>query len=1003
MKLVSVIVRSTNRQVLGEAIQSIENQTYKNVEIIIVDATGTGEINDKNFNTTRNINIICTGEQLNRPKAANIGISSAKGDELIFLDEDDIFYEQHISKLIDARKKNPENLAAYSDVEVIGSNQERILVYDNEWSRSKLYLSNYIPINSVLFSNEILNFGCTFDDSLLLLEDWDWWLQVANHTSFTHVEGISACYRYGLGESNHSEMYKKWRFSVCKKWMNISGIEEIIDHSFDWAEQLDSITHEKFLLTNEVAQRDEYIDILRLQISAMEASHNSMITSRSWRITKPLRSLNRLIRSAHKITHKFSIMRLKRVIQLARQGQFISLYHKINRIISDNQDNEYNNHYDVTEKNIEWSKLSSLILRNEQQFIAHHDVTIIVPVYNAFEYLQAFFDSLLMNTTSPYTLLVIDDASPDKRVAPFLAEQLKRFSSMLLLTNSSNQGFVKTVNTGMKQAKGNIILLNTDTIVPSLWLERLLYPLNNKEIASVTPFTNAGTICSFPATLKDNAPIYGLSVDAIDAVFKHIFIQPLEIPTAVGFCMAISRNALDQVGYFDAETFGRGYGEENDWCMRANQLGYHHVLCTNLYVHHAHGGSFLPEDKQELLASNLKIIEQRYPNYGNLVQSYIQIDPSKFYRESARILLMLRNENKPVLVIDHDRGGGANHYRYRAVQKWLKEGRTVCVYIEDYLTGLRQMRCYKGEDYIYIHMKDNHDLIDFLQKTRFEEVHYNSLVFSLDPISNVDIISDIKEPTSLTINVHDFFPVCPSYTLLNYQDEYCGIPDIAHCRSCIKKHCDIYPNAKKDIDIWRSHWQHLLQRSEIIRCFSESSAQLIERAYPEIKNKIITIPHDTNYFKPELNLPSLENDLHIGIIGSINKQKGAKIIQDFSNYIKNNNIPCKITLIGEIDTNYKLPSIVNVTGEYSHDDLPRIIEEYGVQIIWFPAIWPETFSYVTSECIAMDLPITAFDIGAPAERLKKYHKSFIHRSKNPDRLYDDFLKFRIRLLSGSAN
>ena len=83
--------------------------------------------------------------------------------------------------------------------------------------------------------------------------------------------------------------------------------------------------------------------------------------------------------------------------------------------------------------------------------------------------------------------------------------------------------------------------------------------------------------------------------DAI-AIGDRILWQPgyPEMPTAVGFCMAISLRAIKRVGLFDEETFGRGYGEENDFCQRAEQAGLRNVLCDNAYVVHHGGASFRP-------------------------------------------------------------------------------------------------------------------------------------------------------------------------------------------------------------------------------------------------------------------------------------------------------------------------------------------------------------------------------------------------------------------------
>lgn len=1001
MRLVSVIVRSTNRTYLKDAIESISRQDYNNIEVIIVDASGTGEIINRKFETKIKIEVVCTGNPLTRSEAANIGIISANGDEIIFLDEDDMFYDSHISKLVRARSEHPNMLAAYTDVEVDKNDLIRIFIYDREWSISRIFLSNYLPINAVLFSRKILDFGCIFDENILILEDWDWWLQVAQHTSFKHVSGVSAYYRYELGESKHSQQYKQWRSILYRKWIGLLGIDRFIEETFVWAQDADLIRNNNYLLIDETKQRDTHIDSLQNRINSLEEERNSLLQSRSWRITRPLRNVIRATRLIVNLSRQINRQTLRRGLQLAHQGNWRGLQHRIIKTLnaeptqkkvtgSPNQILSYN-----------WSMISDCIIddnKNRFQFEPHHQVTIVVPVYNGFEHLDKFFDSLFQNTTEPYVLIVIDDASPDKRVFPTLQQQQNRFPKMSLLTNSENLGFVRSVNRGMQATKNNVVLLNTDTIVPSFWIERLLEPLHNEKIASVTPFTNSGTICSFPLMLEDNGPIYGLSVESIDKAFKRLQYNPISIPTGVGFCMAISHEAINKVGYFDADAFGRGYGEENDWCMRATNLGYHHVLCPNLFVYHAHGGSFLPNEKQVLLSSNLKILDKRYPNYGNLVNTYIHKNPAHFYREAARISLMLRPENRPALVIDHDNGGGANHFRNRFIKSCLDDSRAVCVYLDDYLLGTRKIICYAENDILSITISNLEEFSDFINKFSFEEIYYNSLVYASDPLEIVDLLLVFSKKAKIIVNIHDFYPICPSYSLLNYQDNFCGIPaDIDKCKSCIQRHHSIFPNSSRDIILWRNHWGRLLERAHLIRCFSVDSANHLKRAYPECSKNIYVTQHDTSYFKKMPLSLAFDNSLHIGIIGSINKQKGAKILQEFSSYVEKNKLPCKITLIGEIDPDYKLPDIVTVTGRYNSGNLPKIIIESGIQIIWLPFIWPETFSYVTAECMAMDLPIATFDIGAPAERLKIYNKSLIHKSKLPKDLYIDFLKFRNEL------
>ena len=127
-------------------------------------------------------------------------------------------------------------------------------------------------------------------------------------------------------------------------------------------------------------------------------------------------------------------------------------------------------------------------------------IDIIIPVYNGYEYLEPLFDSIYKNTDLNYRLFVINDCSPEERIYPLLQKLLKKFGDKAnLFQNKTNMGFVKTVNFGFKQTYNHVVLLNTDVVVPKNWLSRLMAPIFcNEKIASVTPFSNGGTIYSFP-------------------------------------------------------------------------------------------------------------------------------------------------------------------------------------------------------------------------------------------------------------------------------------------------------------------------------------------------------------------------------------------------------------------------------------------------------------------------------------------------------------------------
>jgi GT2 family glycosyltransferase len=252
---------------------------------------------------------------------------------------------------------------------------------------------------------------------------------------------------------------------------------------------------------------------------------------------------------------------------------------------------------------------------------------IVVPVFNAYEYLCHCLESLDRTLSADNYVLLIDDASTDIRVQSLLREWVVKSSgNRRLITHQKNRGFVATANHGMRLAETDVVLLNSDTEVTTGWLERMSQCLeSDTSIATATPWSNNGEIVSIPDFCNPSVP--PPDPDAVAAVIASCDKPDYpDMPTAVGFCMAISLHAIKQVGLFDEATFGRGYGEENDFCQRAEKAGLRNVLCDDAYVVHHGGASFAPlglkpgeESMQRLLA--------RHPDYRQKVAEFIAADP----------------------------------------------------------------------------------------------------------------------------------------------------------------------------------------------------------------------------------------------------------------------------------------------------------------------------------------------------------------------------------------
>ena len=270
--------------------------------------------------------------------------------------------------------------------------------------------------------------------------------------------------------------------------------------------------------------------------------------------------------------------------------------------------------------------------------------TIIVPIYNAAPELAECLASLERTLPPEQPVLLADDASPQPAVAAVCERFVRHRPGARYLRRRHNLGFVANVNAAFAEAAPHdLVLLNSDTVTTLGWLDRLRQAAAGERVATATPWSNNAEICSFPRFCEANqVPDDPEAVAAAAATAGPP--QYPDLPTAVGFCMYIRRDALQALGDFDAATFGRGYGEENDFCLRAAGHGWRNVLCDDAYVVHAGGASFAPAGLAPG-GENLRRLNARYPGYNALVASFILADPLRPLRE--RLAARLQAVGRP--------------------------------------------------------------------------------------------------------------------------------------------------------------------------------------------------------------------------------------------------------------------------------------------------------------------------------------------------------------------
>ena len=606
---------------------------------------------------------------------------------------------------------------------------------------------------------------------------------------------------------------------------------------------------------------------------------------------------------------------------------------------------------------------------------------IIIPVYNGEQYLDKLFEGVI-NTTVSSTVYIVNDCSPDPEVLPklkgFAAEYPDR---VVLIENEKNLGFVGSVNKALEMTKNDVVLVNTDVELPKQWLERLMYPIFKwDDVASTTPYSNSATIFSFPNMGENNLIYHNLDVQVIDDVFRQMNPVFRTVPTGMGFCMGMSRKAIQKVGILDYETFSKGYGEENDWCQRAIKEGFRNVQVENLFVYHKHGGSFASDEKKRLMERNLAILKKRYPSYDQAVAEYCGIDPNSEVRHLAQLILDTHYVADYVtLAFDHNLGGGASGYLNRRINAELSNNRMLLVIRYDYLQNLYSLEVRTAEyerEYVICQF-DN--LITIAKWLRIDEILVNELVSFPQPQMVLQTIMELKngmQPCKLTMLIHDFYAFCPTINLLKKDLTYCGLPQDENCADCYKQFAYDGLNGCVSIGDWQKMWGDFLKVCDDVIVFSEDSRDKVQKVFGNLP-QLSLVPHKVTYISPLDKRYKTTDTLNVACLGELTIHKGLYVVRDILELLEKEN-GITLSLIGSsVGKKKGVLKKLKETGRYDVSELPEIILKNDIDMFLIPSIWPETFSYTAEEVMQLGLPVVCFDLGAPAERVGKYEKGMI--------------------------
>ena len=594
-------------------------------------------------------------------------------------------------------------------------------------------------------------------------------------------------------------------------------------------------------------------------------------------------------------------------------------------------------------------------------------VDVVIPVYRGLRHTLACIESVLASKPRTTRVLVIDDASPEPELSAAL-DALHRRRRIQVIRHVENRGFPVAANAGLRACAGrDVVLLNSDTLVPPGWLDRLrAAAYAAADIGTVTPLSNDATILSYPDRDGGN-PVPNLAeVAALDALAQQANGGALaDVPTAVGFCMYLRRDCLDAVGLFREDCFAQGYGEENDLCLRARHLGWRSVAALGVFVGHVGSASF-GAARRHLAARNMAVLNRLHPGYDAMVAAHSAADPLAPARRRMDELRWAegRSPGGAVLLVTHDGGGGVEQVVQGRRRSWAAEGRRAVI-LRPAPGGCRVEAGPGFPNLAYAVPDGLPALARLLRPDRVALVELHHMLGHHHAVTGLARL--LRAPIHAVI--HDYASFCPRIALVSTNRRYCGEPDLAGCEACV---ADLGTMLAEDVPVPQlvARSAAMLASAEKVMAPSADAAARIRRHFPALRP--VVQPWEDDAVLPPLVPGPGGPARRVCVVGAIGVEKGYDVLLDCARDARRRALPISFTVVGYTSDDARLLAAgpVFITGEYADADAVALVRAQGADMAFLPSVWPETWCFALSRAWQAGLGVAAFDLGAPAERIR---------------------------------
>jgi glycosyltransferase involved in cell wall biosynthesis/GT2 family glycosyltransferase len=604
-------------------------------------------------------------------------------------------------------------------------------------------------------------------------------------------------------------------------------------------------------------------------------------------------------------------------------------------------------------------------------------IDIIIPVYGAADALRKCLASVWEHTDlDRHRLLIVLDGPQSKAVERLVAPWFH------VLRNPLRKGFVGAVNRGMKASNRDVILLNSDTIVTPRWVEKLMAAAySSGDIGTVTPLSNHATLCSVPRAFEENLIPTGMDAAAFAAHVESVSERSYpRLPTGVGVCLYIRRALLDDIGLFDAHHFGLGYGEENDFCMRAIARGWVHVADDATFIEHAGHRSF-GSSRALLQQAARKTLAKLHPRYMATIAEFMRRDPLRAVRE--RIDSVVRPVGKRITHLVHGwppfQQAGTELYAY-----WLAKQQALTHRVSVYARSADPQRG-DGEAVelldrgMRVRLVANHftardplrrnaisnrqlerDFERFLREEGTELLHVHHLAGHAFSLMRVARRLDIP----IVLQIQDWWFRCARVNQFDRFGKRCSGPAVEKCARCVTL-TKIAGGNRLLHAIRRRAAQAAIDAADAYVVGSEA----IRSDYaPMLRKPIHVIPYGITVPEACAARDAAKRPLRFGYVGSVAPHKGLHVAADALHELAD----AELVVFGDSsaypeyteDLRKRCPSI-RFEGRFGEEEKPRVFA--AMDVLLMPSIGLESFGLAAREAMACGVPVIASAGGALSE------------------------------------